>query len=64
VSHKLGNGRCRVTGKVRYPHKVDAVTAAGSMTKKKFVELRPYCCPSCHEWHLSKLRFAEGGRQS
>lgn len=56
--------RCSVTGKRRYPSKLDAVTAAASATRSLFVELRPYCCPSCHDWHLSKMRLARGGRQS
>jgi hypothetical protein len=56
--------RCEKTEKMSYPSKIDAVTAAASMTRSKARALRPYYCGDCAGWHLTRMPLAEGGRRS
>jgi hypothetical protein len=46
--------RCEASGKRRFPTKLDALTAASSLTHAgKAREARPYVCPHCKDWHLT-----------
>lgn len=44
------------TRKIRYPTKIDALTAASRVTLRKSVALTTYKCPICGGWHLTKLK--------
>lgn len=42
------------TGKIRYDDKRNARTKINELKKRRGVSLRPYPCPYCHGWHLTK----------
>lgn len=49
--------RCQHRGeKVRYPSFDAAVKRALISSRKRGVALRPYQCPACRGWHLTKMR--------
>ncbi len=49
--------RCRA--KVRYPTKKIALSVKNQILRRhrghrRTPDLRTYCCPACHRWHLTK----------
>lgn len=51
---KAGRSRCKTSGKYRYPTFDIAVHAALVSSKRRGTPLRPYECPFCSDWHLTK----------
>lgn len=49
---KIERPKCR--GKWRYPNFERAVHAALVANARRGVPLRPYECPACGDWHLTK----------
>jgi hypothetical protein len=64
MSRRHRKARCEATGKRRFPTKLDALSGASSLVRKKANLARPYPCPHCGDWHLTSMPLAGGGRRS
>lgn len=51
--------RCEPSGKMRFPNLEEAVHSALATSRIRATPLRPYRCPDCGDWHLTKT---PGGR--
>lgn len=47
--------RCDTTGKMRFPDQGTAIDSALNTSRRSGgLPLRPYQCPDCDSWHLTK----------
>lgn len=51
---QVGKGKCKPTGKVRFPDVDRAYAAALRLSASLGRGIRAYSCPACSGWHLTR----------